>query len=211
MSDINNLEEFVPFVSSAQIDAFRVFFELIERYNSKINLVSKSSISSAGSKHFADSVLGMDLIFKDLIDGEPLLDFGSGNGFPGIIASLLQPDWPVILVERDLRKSEFLKLAIDKLQLKNVQVHGGAVSELTQGSCFNVVSRAMAPLPKFLLEARPVMAVGGTAYMFKGDFWSTEFSAIPAQLFEHWDVELHSKYELPAGNGSRYIVRCTRE
>ncbi len=210
MSDNSSLESLMPELSSDLIGTFNEFLELIKRYNTKINLVAKSTIAKAGSKHFTDSVRGVESVKDQFIKEKPVLDFGAGNGFPGIIAALLLPDTPLILVERDLRKAEFLKLAIDHLKIKNAQVHSGSVAELENGSCFNVISRAMAPIPKFLLEARHVMASGGSVFLFKGEHWSTEYSAMPAQLFDFWDVDLFSQYELPENEGFRYIVRCTR-
>jgi 16S rRNA (guanine527-N7)-methyltransferase len=210
MSDIKNLEEYMPKASSSEIAKYRSFFDLIEKYNTTVNLIGKSTVKRAGAKHFADSAIGVYSLYKDLVPNEPILDFGSGNGFPGLIAGIILGDWPIILVERDLRKSEFLKTAVDTLKLKNVQVHWGAVSELMEGSCSNIISRAMAPLPKFLLEARGVTAFGGKAFLFKGDHWSSEFSSIHPQLFEYWEVDLHSSYELPANEGTRYIVQCTK-
>ncbi len=210
MSENNKLEDIIPNLSSDLSVSFEIFFDLVKRYNTTINLVAKSTISKAWTKHFADSFLGLEQIRNDLVTDQPILDFGSGNGFPGIIAALTLKNYNVILVERDLRKSEFLKAAVDHLGLKNCEVHAGTVNELTEASCFNVISRAMAPLPKFLLEARYVMAPGGNAFVFKGEHWSTEFTAIPAQLFEHWEIDLHSSYELPENEGSRFIVRCTR-
>jgi 16S rRNA G527 N7-methylase RsmG len=126
------------------------------------------------------------------------------------VAGIRYPDWHVILVERDLRKAEFLKVAVNELKLSNVEVYAGPVKDLQPESCFNVISRAMAPLPKFLLEARPVMGVGGKAFLFKGDHWSSEFTAIPAQLFEHFEVDLLGTYELPENSGNRYIVQCLK-
>lgn len=210
MNDINNIEEIIPGISSSLKMSFEKFFSILELYNSKINLISKSTVSFAGVKHFADSYFGLKAIEDELDFDQPIFDFGSGNGFPGIIAGMMFSDAHIILVERDQRKAEFLKNASDQLGLSNIEVHSGSVSELADGSCKTIISRAMAPLPKFLLESRMVAPKGGVAYLFKGEHWSTEFSTIPAQLFNFWDVDLFASYQLPNDEGQRYIVKAER-
>ena len=209
-NDINNLTDYIGPEGLPLIEPMERFFELLEKYNSKLNLVSKASLPKSAAKHFTDSYLGLKALESELNKESPIFDFGSGNGFPGIIAAMMFPDQNLILVEKDQRKSEFLKIATDHLELKNIEIHSGNVSELADGSCFQTISRAMAPLPKFLLEARQTTPPGGKAFLFKGDYWATEFGVIPAQVFEYWDVELMADYVLPADEGKRYIIRCSR-
>ncbi len=210
MNDIDDLEDLIPGISSNLAKQFREFFEMISRYNLKLNLVAKSTISRAVVKHFSDSFQGLSLIEPEFQKGHPIFDFGSGNGFPGIVAAMMFPSEKVILVEKDIRKAEFLKIAADDLKLKNVQVHSGNLQDLAENSVVNAVSRAMSPLPRFLLEARPVLAEGGKVFLFKSDHWTTEFGQVPAQVFEFWEVDLLNAYELPKADGKRFIVRCLR-
>lgn len=209
-NDIEQLEDIIPNYSSEVYDQFRAYFSLIEQFNLRINLIAKGTVHRAVTKHFADSCLGLEIIRKQLIEGQPIFDFGSGNGFPGIIAGILFPDYPVVLVERDTRKAEFLKTASHKLNLRNMEVFSGSTTNIAEGRCHNVISRAMAPLPKFLLENRPILGKGGSAFLFKGDHWSTEFSTVPPQVFEFWDVELLDAYDLSINDGRRFIIQCRR-
>lgn len=209
-NDIDNLEGYIPDAVPEHLEKFRSFFEVLSVFNKKINLISKATVSQAGVKHFADCHMAMTRMSPLFKDGQEVFDFGAGNGFPGIIAAIMEPSRHIIMVERDQRKSEFLKAAIDHLSLPNAEVYAGNVSHLAEGVCNTIISRAMAPLPKFLLEARQVTKVGGAALLMKGESWSSEFSAIPAQLFEFWDVSLKEGYYLPNDAGARYIVECVR-
>lgn len=209
-NDINNLKDMMPDISSELEQKFLDFFELISKFNSKINLVAQSTISRAGVKHFADSYLGLRT-FMDVLEGDdPVFDFGSGNGFPGLIAAMMLPTKKIILVERDQRKAEFLKIASNQMNLKNVEVYAGPVNNLSDKSCQYIISRAMAPLPKFLLETRRVVKPNGKVFLFKGDTWTTEFGSCPPQIFDYWDVEVQGSYELPIDGATRFTVRCTR-
>ena len=210
-NDIDNLEEYIDGLSSDLKEQFTEYFQLIEKYNSKINLISKGTVSRAGSKHFADSYLALKMILPNLPKDVPIFDFGSGNGFPGMILGMMEKARPVILVERDLRKAQFLKLAADELLLDNIEVHGGSINELTAGSCVAGISRAMAPLPKFLLETREAIQSGGRVFLFKGDHWTSEFGSCPPQIFDFWDVNLLGSYMLPGTDPTeRFIIQCDR-
>lgn len=210
MNDIEEIDELIPGISSELKAQFEHFFELIQQYNKTINLVSKNTIPRAVTKHFFDSFQGLSIVQPEIKPGQPIFDYGSGNGFPGLVAAMMFQNESVILVERDARKSEFLKIAAGELKLKNVEVHNGGVEDLKEGSCQTVISRAMSPLPKFLLQSRKAINDAGTAFLFKGDHWSSEFTQIPAQVFDYWEVDVFGSYELPKSDGSRFIIRCQR-
>lgn len=209
-NDYDNLEEYLPGISPSLLAQFSEFYHLVEKYNAKINLLSKGSVSHMASKHFADSMLGLE-IFKDQLDSEiPIFDFGSGNGFPGLVVAMALSQHTVVIVERDQRKSEFIKIAADHLKVSNIKFHEGAVAELADGVCQTVISRAMAPLPKFLLESRRVVPPGGKVFLYKGEAWTSELGACPPQIFDHWEVDALGDYELPADQGPRFILQCHR-
>ncbi len=210
MSDYSNLDELLPDQSEAEVEKLSDYCKLLVQYNSKLNLLSKNTISRLGSKHISDCVQALELIRKELNSDVPAFDFGSGNGLPGIVGAILYPELDFYLVERDLRKAEFLKIAFDELELTNVEVIDKDLSQLADDSCSQVISRAMAPIPKFLLEARKRMPTGGRAFLFKGDYWSTELSSAPPQVFEYWEVDLFGNYSLPNSEGERFIIECKR-
>lgn len=211
MSDINSLKDFLPLLSSQTLDHFMAFFKLIEKYNLKMNLISRGALLDIASKHFVDSYEGIQVL-NDLDNtNKAIFDLGSGNGFPGLIAAILRPDLDFILVDRDQRKAEFLRIAYSHLGLTNVEVHSGNITDLADSSCSLAISRAMAPLPRFLLEARSCVGLGGQIYMFKGENWTTELGSCPPQMFDYWSVKMQKHYILPDKNRSnRFIVLCEK-
>lgn len=209
-NDIEDLKKYIPDLSSEIEGKFKEYFELVSHYNTKLNLISKSTVARAGTVHFADCYMGLKMIEKNTPIPNLVHDFGSGNGFPGIIGAMMYPKTHFVLVERDLRKAEFLKSASNLLQLLNVEVQDVALSSLPHESCQFAISRAMAPLPKFLLETRTVMALGGKAFVFKGSYWTTEFGACPPQILDYWSVHLVNSYILPVENKERAIILCER-
>lgn len=209
-NDIDNLREFIEDISPEVEEHFTSYFEILEQFNKKINLVSPSSLENAGKKHFADSYHGLRIFEQEIETGNIVYDFGSGNGFPGIVLAIMRPDLKLVLVERDNRKCEFLKFVAQELKLENINVYTGNASHLKPGVANYAISRAMAPMPKMLLEVREAMAQNSHLYLFKGDHWTTEFGQCPPQIFDMWEVDLKGSYKLPELDIERFVVDCLK-
>jgi 16S rRNA (guanine(527)-N(7))-methyltransferase RsmG len=97
--------------------ALRAHFDLLCRWNPKLNLVSKRSLAEAATRHYGES-----LLLASRLPQGPLrvVDVGSGAGFPGFVVAAVRPDCQVTLIESDLRKSAFLREA--SRGLANVRV-----------------------------------------------------------------------------------------
>lgn len=104
------------------------------------------------SRHVANSVALVDVIGEGLT----VADVGSGAGLPGLPLALARPDLELVLIEPLQRRSEFLTLAVEELELGDrVTVWRGRAEEWTGGSglpaTFDVVTcRAVAPLGRLL-------------------------------------------------------------
>jgi 16S rRNA (guanine527-N7)-methyltransferase len=167
------------------------------KFNKAVNLISTGTIKNAESVHLADSILASQMIAKALLPNHPVYDFGSGNGFPGLVMAILYPDLKVILVDRDKRKLEFLKHVIFTLKLANCSTEEIDVEKLPDRSVFNVVSRGFAPLPKSLILCRKSIANGGKFFHLKSDGWAGELASVPTQLFSFWNPSLLGQYRIP--------------
>ena len=209
-SDIDKLSEFLPEITPEQEEKFREFYDILCHFNKRINLVSRASLKSAAGKHFSDSYMGLKIFEKDLKPGSNVYDFGSGNGFPGVVSSGMYPDINHILIERDRRKAEFLRVLCGELKLTNVGIHGGPTGELKENSVEIGMSRAMAPMPKMLLELRSICKQGAQIYLFKGDHWATELGSCPPQIFDIWEIKVRGKYNIPSLDMERFIIECIR-
>ena len=103
-------EELLPgfAVSRETFLKLREYEKLLTKWNSKINLVSKSTLRDFWNRHILDSVQ----VFCSI--GEKTgkwVDFGSGGGFPGLVLAILSDEFEVsnsiCLIEADVRKSVF--------------------------------------------------------------------------------------------------------
>ena len=117
-------------------------------------------------------VLNSAVIGEALDSGETVLDIVSGAGLPGLPLALARPDFQVTLVEPLLRRSDFLREAIDELGLTCAVVRGRAedraVREAT-GERDAVVSRAVASLDKLAKWSVPLLRPGGRMLAIKGE------------------------------------------
>ncbi|WP_291736320.1 RsmG family class I SAM-dependent methyltransferase, partial [Leisingera sp. F5] len=75
-------------VSRETFQRLEVFEQVIQKWNPKINLVSKSSLEHIWMRHIADSIQ----VFRCTDPAEHWVDIGSGGGFPGLIIALLAAD-----------------------------------------------------------------------------------------------------------------------
>lgn len=187
----------------------KLFDELI-RYNQALNLISARTLPVADAIHFADSILGSELILSKNPAIKEIYDLGSGNGFPGIIFGLLNPGIQVKLVDSDVRKCEYLKATSHLLGLSNVTVINKSVEALSEGSVQFCLSRGFANISKSVLLMRKIVQTGGIYFHFKTEEWPKEVAEMPTALCSFWFPELLGDYKLPIGEIKFSIVKTTR-
>ena len=104
-------------LSPEQVGQLLGHYELLLRWNKRLNLTSVRSEEEVVERHYCESLfLGVHLPPGPL----SLVDLGSGAGFPGVPVAVLRPDCTVTLVESHQRKAVFLKEA--SRELRNVRV-----------------------------------------------------------------------------------------
>src|SRR5262245_60639587 len=92
-------------VSRETLARLEDFVALLERWQTAINLIGRTTLDQVWVRHLLDSAQLAPLVPAD---AQSLVDLGSGAGFPGLIVAALRPDLDVTLVEADARKAAFL-------------------------------------------------------------------------------------------------------
>jgi 16S rRNA (guanine527-N7)-methyltransferase len=124
---VRELSDRVPF-SEAQIVQLEQHYELMMRWNQRLNLTSIRNVEEAVTRHYCESLfVGSHL---DLPGDSTLVDVGTGAGFPGIPVAILRPEFKITLVESHQRKSVFLREATR--QLPFVRVLATRIESLTE-------------------------------------------------------------------------------
>jgi 16S rRNA (guanine(527)-N(7))-methyltransferase RsmG len=134
------VREFAPYgsLSESQLDLLEGHYNLLVRWNARLNLTRIDAIEEAVRLHYCESLfLGTKLPPGPI----RIVDVGSGAGFPGIPIAILRPECYLTLVESHQRKAVFLREA--SRNLNNVAVVTDRAENL-QPEFDWLVSRAVA-------------------------------------------------------------------
>lgn len=190
--------EWFPNLGPEKLTKLKMYYDELMRVNKAINLIGVKTIPMADAIHFADSILASQHIALDSKIDE-IYDFGSGNGFPGLIYALVNPGTKVICVDSDERKCEFIKHTAHKMSILNIQVLTTQIERLPDSSVRFGMNRGLASISKAILMLRKPYKKGGVLYHMKGEEWFNEVSNIPTQLCAYWKASLVTEYRLPLG------------
>ena len=157
--------------TSSRLDHYRL---LLEKWNLRINLVARGTLTQVVERHFVDSA---QLITIPEKLPRTWVDLGSGGGFPGLVIAIIlaerAPESQTTMIESDTRKATFLRTV-----LRETGVAGTVISkriELADPQDAEVVSaRALASLSSLLAFSRQHMAQSGSSLFMKGENWGKE-------------------------------------
>ncbi|MEZ0390798.1 MAG: 16S rRNA (guanine(527)-N(7))-methyltransferase RsmG [Pseudobdellovibrionaceae bacterium] len=203
------IDQWFPDLSSDCRALLKKYHDELLKFNKTVNLIGVKTIPMADAIHFADSILATRIMEKEISHDE-IYDFGSGNGFPGLIMALMMPKKRFHLVEIDQRKAEFLKHMITLLGLKNADVMVRQIESFPEGSIQCAVSRGFASISKSILMTRKIFPIGGIYYHLKSEEWATEIADIPTQLCSYWQPGLLGEYKLPVGEVRFAVVKTQK-
>lgn len=131
--------EFSPHgsLTDLQVHHLRRHYELLNRWNQKINLTRIRDLKESVQLNYCES-----LFLAQTLPSGPLriVDVGSGAGFPGIPVAVLRPDCKVDLIESHHRKAAFLRQST--LDLPNVKVIAARAEDCVPGYDW-LISRAV--------------------------------------------------------------------
>lgn len=155
-------------LSDTQLEQFSLYGDLLVEWNEKMNLTSITDPQEIIVKHFLDS-----LTLTPWVQGDKVVDIGTGAGFPGVPLKIFYKDKSFTLVDSLAKRLDFLQAVIMKLNLDCVMtIHTRAEdfgrNPQYRGQFDTVVSRAVARLPVLLEYALPVLNVGGVFLAAKG-------------------------------------------
>ncbi|HMO01045.1 MAG TPA: 16S rRNA (guanine(527)-N(7))-methyltransferase RsmG [Miltoncostaeaceae bacterium] len=132
------------------------------------NLTAIDGLDEGIERHLLDSLVGLTL--PEVAAAEAAVDIGSGAGFPGIALAIARPGLDITLVESERRKADWLARA--SAEVPNLRVVADRSEHVagTERERFPLATmRALGPLPVCLELAAPLVAVGGTIVVWRGD------------------------------------------
>lgn len=203
------IKEWFSDIPDNRVDKLKLFNSELLKYNPSLNLVSEKTLVFSDAIHFSDCIMASREIIND---AKPLsiTDIGAGNGFPGVVMGILFPEIKINIIERDLRKVEFLKQIITQLNQDNITCTAGWVDSIKPSSLDIVVMRGFTAISKAILLLRKQVKRGGSLYVMKSEEWATEVANIPSQLCSFWMPSLVSEYRLPVGEVKFAVVKLKK-
>ncbi|MCL4485835.1 MAG: class I SAM-dependent methyltransferase [Nitrospirae bacterium] len=102
------------------LEKLELYVQLLLTWNKKIRLTGFSSPDDVRRHLILESILAF-LALQDRLPPE-FIDFGSGNGTPGLLIGLMAPERHIVLLERIAKKRIFLEYAATRLGLSHIHV-----------------------------------------------------------------------------------------
>src|SRR5271169_602993 len=164
--------------TSARLDRF---VELLLESQRHTNLIARSTEPAVWTRHIADSLQLLPLAVAVRQGSQVWVDLGSGGGFPGLVIACAltgQPGAEVHLVESIGKKATFLREAA-RATGAPVEIHAMRIADFAKRAPKRidvVTARALAPLPKLLAEAYPLLKRGARGLFPKGQDVASELT-----------------------------------
>lgn len=203
---INELKKINISLTDTMLEQLDTYYELLVSENKKYNLTAITDEEQVYLKHFYDSLT----LSKSIeLNNQSLCDIGTGAGFPGMVLKIAFPNLNVTLVDATEKKCKFLKMVIDKLNLKGIEVINARAEEYSKEKreIYDIVtSRAVAPLKHLLEYSIPLVKVDGTYIAMKSDI---ETELIGIENYEN-KLSLYNrkilKFTLPVEESTRTLI-----
>jgi 16S rRNA (guanine(527)-N(7))-methyltransferase RsmG len=180
---ITNAAEFqaVTGVSRETAARLEIYAATLARWQTAINLVGRGTLETVWQRHLLDSA---QLLAHLPEPSAPLVDLGSGAGFPGLVLAILgAPD--VHLIEADARKAAFLAETA-RLTDTKITLHRRRIEDVPGFPAAVVTARALAPLTALLGLARRFFGPTTVGLFHKGRDWQRELTLAE----EAWTMDL---------------------
>ena len=160
--------------SDEDLERLRTYVALLNKWQDKINLVSKDSLTDVWRRHILDSAQLAPLIGSQI---KSIADIGTGAGFPGMVLAIIGAAEEIHLIESNERKNVFLR-EVNRVTKAGTIIHNIRVEKLQEVSVDLVVSRAVASLEQLLQYVNPLLKKGGQCLFLKGKKWREELTEV---------------------------------
>ena len=178
------------------------FYQILMQEQKKLNITRLLKFHEIAIKHFIDSL--WILKFTDL--QFPLLDMGTGPGFPGIPLKIKFPTEKILLGEGVQKRVEYLKQVREKLDLKNLDIIGRNINPEFVYPVNGVITRAVEDISNSLKNVSGCLQVGGRVYFMKGPAVDPEILAAKKDWSEFYKLVQDTAYQLPETTQDRRLV-----
>jgi len=174
----------------------------LEKWNRRVNLTAVRDPQEMVTAHILDS-----LVARPFLEGESILDVGTGPGFPGLPLAIAEPERRFTLLDSNNKKIMFVQHAAGLLGLDNVEAVKGRGEDYAPGQRFDtVIARALAALRRLVEIAGHHVGEDGVFVALKGRYPAEELEELTAP----WSHEVVQLVVPGLDAGSRHAVLLRR-
>ena len=200
------------------------YLHLIVKWNKHFNLSGITAIQEMVPLQLLDS-----LAISPYLEGERILDIGSGAGLPGIPLAIANPDKNFVLLDSNGKKTRFLFQVKVALELSNVEIVDARVDEYLStadtGEFSLITCRAFSSLSSIVKMIEKPLASGTKLLAMKGVYPhdeiaelqqdntinSTSNKASSTDLDNCYKVESVIELTVPGVESQRHLVLIGQE
>ena len=200
------------------------YLHLIVKWNKHFNLSGITAIQEMVPLHLLDS-----LAISPYLEGERILDIGSGAGLPGIPLAIANPDKSFVLLDSNGKKTRFLFQVKVALELSNVEIVDARVDEYLStadtGEFSLITCRAFSSISSIVKMIEKPLASGTKLLAMKGVYphdeiaelqqdktiKSTSNKASSTDLDNCYKVESVIELTVPGVESQRHLVLIGQE
>jgi 16S rRNA (guanine527-N7)-methyltransferase len=191
------------FISHEQRRSLAHFYVLLMQQQTKENFTRLLNIKDIGMKHFIDSIIVAKLTQLKF----PLLDVGTGPGFPGIPLKIYFPNEKIILGEGVQKRVEFLKQVREEMKLPRLDIVGRNINTFFAYPVQGVITRAVEDIGNTLRNVMGCLQTGGRIYFMKGPGVDPEIAlASKEDISQYYKLVEDHAYVLPKTDQNRRLL-----
>ncbi|WP_413291202.1 16S rRNA (guanine(527)-N(7))-methyltransferase RsmG [Bdellovibrio sp. HCB337] len=178
------------------------FYRLLMENQEKENFTRLLKLRDIAIKHYIDC-----MIVADLVDLKfPLMDVGTGPGFPGIPLKIRYPNKKIILAEGVQRRVEFLKHVREEMNLQELDIVGRNINKHFVYPVNGVITRAVEDIRNTLGNVLNCLQLGGCVYFMKGPGVDPEIPMALKEYGQYYQLKKDIPYSLPETPHQRRLV-----
>lgn len=188
-------------VSHEQRKQLAHFYRLLMLNQKAENFTRLLTLKDVAIKHFIDSLVFLEFFTPQF----PLLDLGTGPGFPGIPLKIKFPKEKIILGEGVQKRVTFLKTVRDELKLENLEIIGRNIDAEFVYPVKSVITRAVEDIGNTMKNTMNCLLNGGHLIFMKGPNADPELK-LAEKYKEFYVLENDFEYSIPKTPHQRRLI-----
>lgn len=186
----------------SEVHQLAEFYRLLMLNQEHQNFTRLLKLRDIAIKHFLDSLIVAKLTKLQF----PLMDMGTGPGFPGIPLKIIYPTEHILLAEGVQKRVAFLKSVREELRLQKLTIIGRNINPFFVYPVQGVITRAVEDCSNTLSNVISSIQKGGKVYLMKGPGVDPEIPKALDQWGEYFKLSEDIAYELPKTPHQRRLV-----